>query len=527
MVSVLLHRRSETTGPQTAPVATAQAQNTMACRPGIDPAPLIHSTPRYTPGDQRAIRACVTSNLPPPPRLLDDRLDGTPYSFPDDEDGTARAQAILADQLRIYQRMADVRAAFAEHADEIRMQVERDFDYRLIQQSNAIEGVHTSFPQTKELLDAAFESATPIAEFSFRSAVSEDPKVLEVVGHGNALSFVRQLAGSFAERRHLSEVDIRNIHAWTMAARPDIAGRYKVMDNQIGGRPHLLTARSDDVGLRMSELVDWINSMSFHGPLPAAVVHAWMTDIHPFDDGNGRVARLLTNFILFRDNWPCLIIRAGPDRLRYYEALRHSDEGGDIGPLLSLFVEGIDRTLTEMQDPEFSRRLLTDDLRRRNDFEAWSGMTRGFENQLKDALRQQGLTMEHMGAPSEEQFAWHQRYEAAGNMWWVKVHNADRSIDLLLWLGYQSSDLRDSLPGLTPAPSVFVSERNESPEWLHPYRPLWNDARATVHEVSLQPKATSENRRVVLRSSTGVERTSISTAVNLLSRSLADIRRDV
>jgi hypothetical protein len=74
---------------------------------------------------------------------------------------------------------------------------------------------------------------------------------------------------------------------------------------------------------------------------PASVAAAWLhhrfTQIHPFQDGNGRVARALTNFVFIRDGlFPLVVHRT--HRVRYIEALEAAD-GGDLGPLIDLFAE--------------------------------------------------------------------------------------------------------------------------------------------------------------------------------------------
>lgn len=446
-------------------------------------------------------------------------LDGSPYLFPTDQFGEERAADLLEEQYRLVERQQRVRVAFAVQAVELREELERDFDLRLVFESNAIEGVRTTFEETREFLAAA--DADFLSTFSFSQGVAADPHLLEVVGHGNALRFVKNLAGDLAGRP-LREVDIRNVHKLAMAAEPRIAGKYKTMDNKIGGREEAyLTARADDVSSHVKQLVEWLGAARVHGPLAAAVVSAWLADIHPFDDGNGRVSRLVANYVLLRNDWPSLIIRSGPDRERYYEALAASD-GGDIAPLFSLYVAGLHRTLSELEDPQFASSLLAGDLARQDHFDSWTAVHQRFNVLLQEAMTARGVEMEVVGFIGSADFAWLERRDAGGNGWWAKVSTSDRAMNVLLWFGYQSDELISSEPALKRTPSIFVSERDSSPRALHPYRPMWNDPRLSVHELSLQPSG--RNGRAVIRCGSTTRSTTLPEAAKALAIAVAGLK---
>jgi Fic family protein len=457
----------------------------------------------------------------PEANLINSWLAGSPYSFPVDADGEAKAKALLQAQVEIMERQGAIRKSFSLQAADLRAELERDFDLRLVFESNAIEGVATSFHETQAFLRSAEQDPKYVSVYSFGQQVSADTKLLEVVGHGGALRFVRDLASNL-QGESLREVDIRNIHRLAMASEPSIAGSYKLMDNSIAGRPDLLTAKSDDVSWHMNQLIGWLEHCKVQGPLAAVVVHAWLAMLHPFDDGNGRVARLLANYVLFRHGWPCLILRAGADRQQYYDALQQSDYGGDIAPLFSLFVEGLNRTLSEMAHPDFARSLLAVDLERQDAYETWTRMLTRFLTSLRGELDSRSIDVEVVGFIGPNDFAWLERRDPVGNAWWAKVLSRDRSIDLLLWLGYQSDELRSLKSDLRSMPSIFISERNRNPRWLHPYRPLWSDARLDVHEVSLQPRANRD--RVVLRQGGTVSSLPMSRAANVVAQALAGLR---
>lgn len=445
-------------------------------------------------------------------------LEGSPYSFPDDEMGEATAGALLHEQVRIVQRQQRLQRGFGALAEALRAELERDFDTRLVYESNAIEGVEATFSETKALL-STLDRRDSLSTFSFRQQVLEDHKLLEVVGHGQALRFVRELASNLSDGA-LREVDIRNIHRLAMASESRIAGHYKTTDNAISGREDLLTARSDDVGHHMRQFVDWLNMAPIHGPLLAAVAHAWIANIHPFEDGNGRVARLLANYALYRRGWPCLIVRSGAERQEYYDVLKHSDAGGDIGPLFSLFVRGLDRSLSEMADPAFARSIVDADLQRTDEYELWAGLHNSFTGRLQEAVTARGLDFEVVGWLKPPDFLYLKRRDPSGNGWFAKIRSSDGRIDLLLWFGYQSDALRAAVDrGALTAPSIFVSERDSAPIALHPYLPLWDDDRLNVHEITLQTIAGRD--RLLVRRQTEVDACSVDEGVKAFAASLA------
>ncbi len=448
---------------------------------------------------------------------INDWLAGSPYSFPDDLEGESTAAALLTEQLRIVQRHGALQRTFEATTQAIRAELERDFDVRLVYESNAIEGVQATFPETRELLNT-LDTRASLSAATFRQQVVEDRKLVEVIGHGRALQFVRELASSLPDRR-LREVDLRNIHRLAMAHEPRIAGHYKTTDNEIAGRKDLLTARSDDVGHHMRLLIEWLNDAQIHGPLLATVVHAWLANIHPFEDGNGRVARLLANYVLYRSRWPCLIVRSGPEREEYYEALKHSDSGGDIAPLFGLFVKGLNRSLSELADPSFARSIIEADLRQSDEFEAWAGLHNTFTTRLREALGRRGLTLDVVGWLGPADFLYLKQRDPSGNGWYAKVRASDHGLDLLLWFGYQSETLTSAAgTKLVSAPSIFVSERDRAAIAMHPYRPLWEDGRLAVHEVTLQAVAGQD--RLLLRQHDNVRAFSIDRGIGALATAL-------
>ncbi|NQX42658.1 Fic family protein [Pedobacter steynii] len=93
-------------------------------------------------------------------------------------------------------------------------------------------------------------------------------------------------------------------------------------------------ASPTETPILMQELIDWYRSEEsvLHPATLATMLHYKFVRIHPFDDGNGRIARLLMNYVLLRNNLPPVIIKSD-DKANYLHAL-HSADVGDYPPLI-------------------------------------------------------------------------------------------------------------------------------------------------------------------------------------------------
>ena len=113
---------------------------------------------------------------------------------------------------------------------------------------------------------------------------------------------------------------------------------------------HYEAPASADVPKEMALFLDWVNNENSTDPvLKAAVAHLWFVAIHPFDDGNGRLTRTITDMLLARsDGMPHRYYSMSAEILRnkngYYEALE-STTVGDVD--ITLWLEWFLRTLKE------------------------------------------------------------------------------------------------------------------------------------------------------------------------------------
>lgn len=116
------------------------------------------------------------------------------------------------------------------------------------------------------------------------------------------------------------------------------AGQYKTRPNSVitrYGHRFEYALPEETPGL-MTDLVDWYNMAEQEGKLSpvelAALFHYRYIRIHPFEDGNGRIARLMVNFILTHHDYPMIVVRSRK-KSEYLEALHQADI--EVGPVPS------------------------------------------------------------------------------------------------------------------------------------------------------------------------------------------------
>ena len=114
------------------------------------------------------------------------------------------------------------------------------------------------------------------------------------------------------------------------------AGQYKTRPNSVITRygDRFEYASPEETPSLMTDLVDWYNKAEQEGKLTpvelAALFHYRFIRIHPFEDGNGRIARLMVNFILTRHDYPMIVVRSRKNS-QYLEALHQTDI--EVGPV--------------------------------------------------------------------------------------------------------------------------------------------------------------------------------------------------
>ena len=203
-----------------------------------------------------------------------------------------------------------------------------DFNYN----SNHIEGNTLTYGQTELLLlFGKVSGSADFRDYEEMKASNVGLKMMTV----EATETKQPLTQNFIRILHqtLLREDYtvyRNLPGGATTSYTVHAGRYKTRPNSVITRygTRFEYASPEETLALMSDLVDWYNKAEVEGKLTpielAILFHYRYIRIHPLEDGNGRIARLILNYILSRHGFPMIVVRS---RLKkdYLEALHQSD----------------------------------------------------------------------------------------------------------------------------------------------------------------------------------------------------------
>jgi Fic family protein len=226
--------------------------------------------------------------------------------------------------------------------------LEHYYDIELTYSSNAIEGNTLSPVETTLVIEKGITiSGKPLKDH------------LEALDHYDAIRYVRELA---RQETPLIESEVRNLHKLVMRrSAPEIAGQYAGLPRYVRtetGR-HSFPSPAEVPAL-MGDFARWLVTVP-DTPDTAFMAHRRLVEIHPFNDGNGRTARLLMNLSLIRGWYPPVAVRP-EDRLEYIRSLQQEQAGQGAGNFNALLYRRLDATLgeylsalQEAQTPEAKR----------------------------------------------------------------------------------------------------------------------------------------------------------------------------
>ena len=237
---------------------------------------------------------------------------------------------------RLKKKLDSLRPLSSETVARVDQKLRLEVNYH----SNAIEGNSLTLGETRSLiLHGLTAHGKPMRDH------------LDIEGHNQAVKAIEDAVSRGS--KELTETFIRNLHVILLkepyevpARTPDgqitrcriELGAYKSAPNNVRtstGEIYHFTP-PEQTKPAMSDLMDWYVSRESEGEHPvilAATFHYRFVRIHPFDDGNGRMARLLMNMILIRHGYTVAIVRR-EDRDRYIQELERADQTDNLASFI-------------------------------------------------------------------------------------------------------------------------------------------------------------------------------------------------
>ena len=224
--------------------------------------------------------------------------------------------------------------------EEYQQRLDQKFMLEFNYNSNHIEGNTLTYGQTEMLL-------------MFGKVVEEaNMKDLEEMKASNVgLKMVKEMA--LDKEQPLTEYFIRTLHKTLLREDYTVyrqlpdgtstsyvvhAGQYKTRPNSVitATGERFEYASPEETPALMTDLLQWYNQAETEGTMPpielASLFHYRYIRIHPFEDGNGRISRLMVNYILYRHGYPMIVVKSA-DKKNYLTALNRCDVA--IGPVPS------------------------------------------------------------------------------------------------------------------------------------------------------------------------------------------------
>ena len=227
----------------------------------------------------------------------------------------------------LYQEWQSLQPIKEEYLQRLNRKFMLEFNYN----SNHIEGNTLTYGQTELLLlfgkvvdaanmkDLEDMKASNVGLNMMQEQASSEYPLTE--------SFIRQLHQTILREDYTV---YRQLPGGQQTSYVVHAGVYKTRPNSVITRTgdRFEYASPEETPALMKDLVEWYREEEQKGELTlaelCALFHYRYIRIHPFEDGNGRIARLLVNYILARHGYPMVVVRSRKKK-DYLEALHQSD----------------------------------------------------------------------------------------------------------------------------------------------------------------------------------------------------------
>src|SRR3989344_3978533 len=210
----------------------------------------------------------------------------------------------------------------------VREKLNEDFVIRFTYHTNSIEGNRLTLRQTALILkDQVIPSGVRAEDYN------------EAINGKECLEYIKSYKGDL-NTRFLEKIN----GVLTKNTGVVYGGRVRFFDVQIQSSTHVPPSHTE-VKKHLLNFLKWhsANKNKLHPFELAGLIHAKLTWIHPFEDGNGRTARAVMNFILMKKGFPMFFIPF-EKREAYYQSLDVADKGdykGYIARMLQLIIDQI------------------------------------------------------------------------------------------------------------------------------------------------------------------------------------------
>lgn len=354
-------------------------------------------------------------------------------------------------------------------APEVIKTIQQELLGERVYNSNAIEGNTLTLRETRSVLQAG-----GIAD------VSRKREATEALNLGKAIADIEEMIlkpESWSDMERFTAV-----HRTILTGVKDhAAGQIRSARIMITGAKHQPPS-PDDLQILLPRFFEYLKHATEAEPIIVASWAHWViAGIHPFEDGNGRLARLWQDLILFGNKLTAAVIRH-QDRAEYYDALESADDG-NLNPLTQLIARSLSRTLQiyvsaqravdELKDwateivGETSARI---DETRKLEYLRWGQKM----EQLRDAFDRCATQVTNASDGTIEvqvsrfdvldQSTWETLRSggSASKTWyfWVNFRNRDLRIKYCFFFGrHWFSEVDRNAPGIGPSTCLLISEQ--------------------------------------------------------------------
>jgi len=220
------------------------------------------------------------------------------------------------------QRISELFAQFqlkSKEQESLLMMVDDIEIAERVYNSNAIENSTLTLPETEKIL--------------LQLEISRHVSLREVFEAKN-LALVYGYIKKTAPKQPLNIKMILLLHKMLLTnIRDEVSGRFRKngemvrVGEHIGLPPKFIEGRIQEI------LINYNSKIEIPFIHRVAMLHTEFESIHPFIDGNGRIGRVINNYLLTREGFPPIIVR-NKEKESYYKALRSYDDFQDYKPMI-------------------------------------------------------------------------------------------------------------------------------------------------------------------------------------------------